>query len=126
MLNFFLRLVKLENIGYLDSSILREDIDSVVNRLAYSDWLILYYLAQSMDKRNFGALISQLADDLPEYPYPDPEMVGEEGTTPPPGFDDVDAEKKGARDSSMDRRSGRSTLRANHRIPSLLRRGFRQ
>jgi len=62
------RLVKLENLGYLDRTIPRDDVERVVGKLEYADWLILYYLAQSMDKKNFGALISNLADDLPTYP----------------------------------------------------------
>ena len=44
------RFVKLDSRGYLDSRIRRQDVDAVVSRLSYSDWLILYFLAQSMDK----------------------------------------------------------------------------
>lgn len=92
------RMVKLENMGYLDQNVGREQAEAVVSTLSYSDWLILYYLAQSMDKTNFGALISQLADDLPEYPssYEDDDQVDSEekdpdkNVTPPPGFDDHD------------------------------------
>ena len=83
------RLVKLENFGYVDQIVVKEhnngkekgkkttayatvrraDIDKVVSKLTYSDWLVLYYLAQAMDKGHFGELLSKLASELPEYPY---------------------------------------------------------
>ena len=85
------RLVKLENFGYVDqvvvkdqskkkttyATVRRADIDKVVSKLTYSDWLILYYLAQSMDKGHFGELLSKLAEELPEYPYASDEEAAE-------------------------------------------------
>ncbi len=50
-----------------------------MNRLSYADWLILYYLAQSMDKTNFGELLSKLDDDLPQYSS-DEENMRDDGT----------------------------------------------
>ena len=78
------RLMKLENNGYLDrqlvkeqskkktaySHIRRSDIEDVVQKLSYSDWLVLFYLAQSMEKGNFGELLARLATDIQEeYKY---------------------------------------------------------
>lgn len=78
-------MVKLENLGHLDKDIQRSHIDSVVTRLAYPDWLILFYLAKCMDKMNFGCLISNLADNEHQsyYAYHDDDL--EENPTPPPG-----------------------------------------
>lgn len=121
------RLVKLENLGYLDKTIPRADIDSVVGRLAYSDWLILYYLAQAMDKKNFAALISNLADNLPTYPYPYPEEDDEEShATPPPGYELEKARKDQDDGSDADRRSsGRSTLRSTNNFSKMLEKGIK-
>jgi hypothetical protein len=58
------RLVQLQNLGYLDDSKFREDMEVVVHNVSYSDWMILYYLAQSMDKKNFAVLVEKLADDV--------------------------------------------------------------
>ncbi len=33
--------------------------------MSYADFLILYYLAQSMDKKNFGELMHAMACDMP-------------------------------------------------------------
>jgi len=62
------RLVQLQNLGYLDDSKFREDMEVVVHNVSYSDWMILYYLAQSMDKQNFAALVEKLADDVSQEP----------------------------------------------------------
>ena len=56
--------MQLQNLGYLDQNQFRKDIDLVVGNVSYSDWLILYYLAQCMDKNNFVALISKMAEDV--------------------------------------------------------------
>merc|ERR1719369_2170648 len=82
------RLVQLESLGHLDKDIRRADIDSVVSRLAYPDWLILFYLAKCMDKMNFGCLMSNLADNVQPYydVYQDEEELGE-NHTPPPGYE---------------------------------------
>ncbi len=63
--NLRTRFVKLENSGYLDQKVHRADVEAVTSHLAYADWLILYYLAQSMNKENFGELLSKLSEDLP-------------------------------------------------------------
>ena len=42
----------------------REDIKEVVSKLSYPDWLVLFYLAQSMEKGNFGDLLARLASDI--------------------------------------------------------------
>ena len=77
-------MIQLENFGYIDRDVVkdtsqkrttyanvhRKDIENVVTKLTFSDWLVLYYLAQSMDKGNFGELLRQLASDITqEYPY---------------------------------------------------------
>ena len=82
--NYLYRMLKLENYGYVDRNIVkdqskkktayahirRSDIEDVVQRLSYSDWLVLFYLAQSMEKGNFGDLLARLASDIQEeYPY---------------------------------------------------------
>jgi hypothetical protein len=50
------RMVGLENLGYLDQKVRRSDIEAVVQRLSYSDWLILYYLAQVKSKTFFDLI----------------------------------------------------------------------
>ena len=44
----YFRMVTMENLGHLDhhGKVRGKDIEDVVSRLSYSDWLILYYLAQ--------------------------------------------------------------------------------
>ena len=78
--------MKLENLGHLDKEMKTAHIDNVVSRLAYPDWLILFYLAKCMDKMNFGCLISNMADNVQPYydVYQDEEEL-EENHTPPPG-----------------------------------------
>ncbi len=48
----------------MDRSVKRADVEAVVSKLPYGDWLILNYLFQAMDKQNFGDLLSRLARDL--------------------------------------------------------------
>ena len=43
---FFFRVTELESLGYIGRSVNKQNIHAMVERLAYSDWLILYYLAQ--------------------------------------------------------------------------------
>ena len=38
------------------------DLLQVIRNVSYSDWLIIYYLAQSMDKLNFVAFIKKMAE----------------------------------------------------------------
>ena len=56
----------LSNLGYLgkeiDSTITRE----VVKRLSYSDWLILYYLAQVITKLN-SRVLKRKEETFPFY-----------------------------------------------------------
>ncbi len=61
---FIHRFVKLEAMNYLDRSVRRQDVETVVSTLPYSDWLILYYLSQAMDKQNFGELMTRMAEDI--------------------------------------------------------------
>ena len=44
IINF--RLTELENLGHLTADVNKRNIQDMVQRLAYSDWLILHYLAQ--------------------------------------------------------------------------------
>lgn len=63
------RFVELDSRGHLDKEVKRKNVHAVISRISYSDWLILYYLAQSMDKRNFGQVIEKLSETLPADPY---------------------------------------------------------
>ena len=57
-------MVQLQNLGYMEDGTTRANIDEVVGKVSYSDWLILYYLAQCMEKKNFVSLITRLADEV--------------------------------------------------------------
>jgi len=111
------RMTFLANLGHLNKDVPRSAMEEVVQRLSYADWLILYYLAQAMDKSNFGSLISKLVDDLPTNPYinEDGEIEMEEGKsiTPPPGFDEAASEA----DPSLSRSA---TLRSPNKLKSML------
>ena len=54
----FFRVTELESLGYIGRSVNKQNIHAMVERLAYSDWLILYYLAQVSQqigiKKNHG------------------------------------------------------------------------
>ena len=52
--------------GLTSRALKREDVEYVVQRLTYADWLILYYLAAALNKENFVALINNLRNDMPE------------------------------------------------------------
>ena len=116
----------MENLGHVDhhGKVRKIDIEAVVSRLSYSDWLILYYLAQVrkitlqsyfynlaffkvMEKANFGALMAKLADDLPDYPYRDDEDEDDDeieqgkSITPPPGFDEANSENSPSRSATL-------------------------
>jgi len=101
----------------LNKEVSRSAMEEVVQRLSYADWLILYYLAQAMDKSNFGSLINKLVDDLPINPYinDDGEIEMEEGKsiTPPPGFDEAASEQ----DPSLSRST---TLKSPNKLKSML------
>ena len=64
---FFVRFVKLETRGFLGRNVDREDVEKVVSQMSYSDFLIFYYLAQSMDKKNFGDLIRYMSNEDPLF-----------------------------------------------------------
>ncbi len=51
----------MEATNYLGRSVHPGDIETVVEKLPYSDWLILYFLAQAMDKDYFGDLLAKLS-----------------------------------------------------------------
>jgi len=61
------RFVKLETRGFLGRNVDREDVEKVVSQMSYSDFLIFYYLAQSMDKKNFGDLIRYMSNEDPLF-----------------------------------------------------------
>jgi len=111
------RMTFLANLGHLNKDVSRSAMEEVVQRLSYADWLILYYLAQAMDKSNFGSLITKLVDDLPINPYinDDGEIEMEEGKsiTPPPGFDEAASEQ----DPSLSRST---TLKSPNKLKSML------
>lgn len=67
------------------------DVQEVISRISYADWLILYFLAQSMNKRNFGALIKMLNEELPSKP------IGSKDSDSEGDIDEIDSggEKKG-------------------------------
>jgi len=62
--NMRFSLVKFEEFGIRDKKIQPETLSSVLDHLAYSDWLLLYYLAQCMDKTSFAKLVSRMATFL--------------------------------------------------------------
>jgi hypothetical protein len=41
-----LRLVQLQHLGYGEHNQYRRDVEDVVNNASYSEWLLLYYMAQ--------------------------------------------------------------------------------
>jgi len=99
------RMLQLENYGYVDREIVkdqskkktayahirRSDIEDVVQKLSYSDWLILFYLAQSMEKGNFGDLLARLAADIKdEHPYASDEEAAAMRPLNKSEFDDDD------------------------------------
>ena len=53
----------LESKGHATGTVNKHDIDHVVSNLSYSDWLILYYLEQSMNKKNFGELLQKMSTE---------------------------------------------------------------
>jgi hypothetical protein len=57
-------LVKMEEFGLREKQIEHEPLENVLSQLAYSDWLLLYYLAQCMDKGNFTKLLHRMGDNL--------------------------------------------------------------
>ena len=45
----------------------QQDVERVVSQMSYSDFLIFYFLAQAMDKKNFGDLIREMANEDPRF-----------------------------------------------------------
>lgn len=77
------RWIKLQNMGHLDGDITRANIDQVMSRMNYGDWLLMYYLANAMTKKHFGLLLEKLKDELDNDPPPKY-----------PNYSDEDDEKK--------------------------------
>ena len=55
------RLVLLEGLGFRANANQSEQIAHYLQGMAHGDWLIVYYLAQSMDKANFYNFLVQVA-----------------------------------------------------------------
>ena len=55
------RLVLLEGLGFRANANQSEQIAHYLQGMAHGDWLIVYYLAQSMDKANFYSFLVQVA-----------------------------------------------------------------
>jgi len=105
--SFRFKLVKLEEFGVRDKKIHPETLSSVLDHLSYSDWLLLYYLAQCMDKTSFSKLVSRMATNLAE-------TVDEKDSLKHIDDDDDDDSKEGER---IDRNS---TLRSPARLKNYL------
>lgn len=77
------RMVVVEEHGFrhVDDSA-RETTEKVISRLSYPDWLVLYYLAQCMEKRNFSRLIAKLCDTHQEVEQEEEDIhnVGDDST----------------------------------------------
>jgi len=58
------KLIKLEEFGFRmrPSPEHQRKIEQLLTDSTYSDWLIIYYLVQCMDKKNFAKLINQMSD----------------------------------------------------------------
>ena len=56
------KLIKLEEFGFRmrPSPEHQRKIEQLLTDSTYSDWLIIYYLVQCMDKKNFAKLINQV------------------------------------------------------------------
>jgi len=60
--SFRSKLVVLEEYGLRHTQAERGDVERLLADMTYPDWLILYYLAQCMDKKNFNQLISKMVE----------------------------------------------------------------
>jgi len=60
------KLVILEEYGLRHTPSQRADVEKILGSLTYPDWLILYYLAQCMDKQNFNLLVTKMCDRFPD------------------------------------------------------------
>ena len=56
------KLVMLEEFGFRHSRGQGGQVERVLAALTYPDWLILYYLAQCMEKKNFSLLVSKMCE----------------------------------------------------------------
>eukprot|EP00092_Neocalanus_flemingeri_P013786 GFUD01014871.1.p1 GENE.GFUD01014871.1~~GFUD01014871.1.p1 ORF type:complete len:406 (+),score=119.28 GFUD01014871.1:84-1301(+) len=56
------KLVILEEYGLRHTSSQRGGLERILSSMTYPDWLILYYLAQCMDKKNFNQLITKMCE----------------------------------------------------------------
>lgn len=60
------RMIKISEFGLRSRRVAPGTLERVLDQLSYPDWLLLYYLAQSMDKANFARLINKMGDDNDE------------------------------------------------------------
>jgi len=60
------KLVMLEEFGFRHSRGQSGQVERVLAALTYPDWLILYYLAQCMEKKNFSLLVSKMCERVSE------------------------------------------------------------
>merc|ERR1719228_1982100 len=58
------KLLSLEQFGIKHNRIDEQKLQSLLNNLSYSDWLLLYCLGNSMDRRAFKKLIESLCGDF--------------------------------------------------------------
>ena len=61
------RLVLLEGLGFRANAHQSEQIALQLQGMAHGDWLIVYYLAQSMDKTNFYNFLVQVIMEKLEF-----------------------------------------------------------
>jgi len=74
------RLVILENLGIRPNHDQQLKIDKMVSETSHSDWLILYYLAQCMDKKNFYNFIVKMSGGSGETHETDSNNVSDDST----------------------------------------------
>ena len=56
------KLVMLEEYGLRHTQSQRGGVEKILADMTYPDWLILYYLAQCMDKKNFNQLVTKMCE----------------------------------------------------------------
>ena len=68
------KLIKLEEFGFRmrPSPEHQRKIEHLLHESTYSDWLIIYYLVQCMDKKNFAKLINQVGHVIIVFPLFEP------------------------------------------------------
>lgn len=99
-----MQMIKLEEFGLRDKKISSEALANVLDSLSYSDWLLVYYLSQCMDKTSFSQLVLMLEESITVMD------------------DEVDKAKMG-RDldkEEMDTMGRNSTLRSPHSLKNFI------